>query len=575
MKSIHKFVVFLVSGFSLVPAGLAQTALPMMRLSTAAVSAMNVTAGTNPTPQTIQIFNAGGGTLSPAVSSSATWLQGSVGAAVACTSPFAGTCLPLTVTYNTAALAAGTYTGFLSVSDPNAVDSPQTVSVTVTILGYGAPAGLTLFTAPGGTATATVNTHAMVTAQASTATGGNWLTVSLSGSGSYSFYYPYQVKATAQPGQGPGAYSGSVQISGSNTASDNATIPVTLNVTTSPIAQVTPAAISLIAGTGGQASQTLSVANAGQGALTLSGATPTVTTGTGWLTATVTASTVTVTANTAGLQPGGYQGSVALATNAANNASLTIPVSLFVTAQSGPVIGFGGIVDNTGQPRLAPGDIGVIYGTQLLTGSAAPAVALPLATTLGNVQVLVNGVAAPLYYAAGGQIDFQVPYETAPGTAIIQVVNNGTAGNKVSATIVARAPEILLTGGVGSAPIVVDYTTGALLQQGVFAHAGDTLVVYAIGLGQTSPAATDGAAATSSPLEAIGPPISATLTGSTPFSPSAVVTPLFVGLTPGFAGLYQINLTIPATFPVPAGNLVTLSLNINGVNSAPVQFSMQ
>ncbi len=576
MKRIHKSFVFLLSVTSMLSIAMAQTSVPEMRLSTAAIGPLNISPGGNPPAQTIQIYNVGGGSLTPTVSSSASWLQASIGTAVACVTPLTGTCLPINITYNTAALATGTYTGFLSVSDPNAIDSPQTISVTVSVVAFGAPSGIQLYAAPdGGTATATINTHAVAVTQPSTASGGNWLAVSLTGNGSYGFYYPYQVKVTTQSGQVPGTYTGSVKISGSNTASDNTTIPVTLNVTTAPIAQLSSSSVSLFAGLGGQASQTINVANGGQGALTLTGATPAVTSGSGWLTASVSASSVTITANAASLQPGGYQGSVTLATNAANNAALVIPVNLFVTAQVGPQIGFGGIVDNTGQAPIAPGDIAVAYGTQFVTGSPAPATALPLPTNLGNVQVLVNGVAAPLYFTSAGQIDFQVPYATPAGTATVQVVGNGTPGNKVSVQVAARAPKILLEGGFGSFPIIVDYTTGAQLQSNVTAHPGDTLVIYAIGLGQTSPAATDGAAATGSPLLEVSGPVTLALAGTSPFSQSVSVTPSFVGLAPGFAGLYQVNAQIPASYVAPAGGLVSLTLTVNGTASLPVQIAVQ
>jgi uncharacterized protein (TIGR03437 family) len=464
------------------------------------------------------------------------------------------------------------------VADPNAVDSPQTISSTVTVISYGAPGGITLYAAPdGGTATATVNTHGAASVQASTATGGNWLTVSLSGSGSYSFFYPYQVKATTQTGQVAGTYTGSVQITGANTASDNQTIPVTLNVTADPIAQLSASSVSLFAGVGTQAAAAVSVANGGQGSLTLTGATPAVTTGAGWLSATVSATTVTIVADATSLQPGGYQGSVALTTNAANNAQLVIPVNLFVTSQTGPLIGFGGIVDNTGKAPISPGDIAVAYGTQFTTGIPAAASALPLSTNLSGVQVLVNSVFAPLYYTSGGQIDFQIPYATATGSAVVQVLNNGVPGNKVSVQIVPRAPKILLEGGSGSFPIIVDYMASAVtqLQSTIPAHPGDTLVIYAIGLGQTTPAAVDGAAASGSPLMQIAPPVSVTLSGSSPFAASTVITPSFVGLAPGFVGLYQINATIPSSYVPPAGNSVTLSLSIDGAASLPVQITVQ
>ncbi len=550
---------------------------PIMRLSTAAITAGQVAAGATVPAQTVQIYNIGTGTLAPVVSSGATWLQAALGPAAACVAPLTGSCLPINVTFNTASLAAGTYTGFLSVSDPGAIDSPQTISVTLTIIGYGAPGGITLYAAPGGgIASTTIHTHSLAAIQPSTASGGNWLTVALSesGAGTYTFYYPYVVTATTQSGQAAGTYTGSLVVSGSNTAADNQTIPVTLNVTTSPIAQLSPTSVTLLTGPGGQASQTVSIANLGQGALAVSSATPTVTNGSGWLTAVVNSGggSVTITASAASLAPGAYQGSVALAANAANTAALTIPVSLLVTQQSGPQIGYGGVVDNAGRAPIAPGDIAVVYGAQLSPGTSS-ATTLPLPTSLGGVEVLINGVASPLFFTSAGQIDFQLPYETQPGTATVQVSDNGTLSNIVSVQVASRAPSILVYGA--GLPIIVDYNTGKLYASGVSFAPGDTLVIYAIGLGQTSPAAVTGAAASGSTLETIPPPIEVMLGGSSPFDSTIQITPSFVGLAPNFVGLYQINATIPASYVPPAGNQATLSLNIQSAGSQPVSITVQ
>ena len=562
--------------FSFTSALFAQsTSTPMLRLSTAAVVPASVAVGASPAAQTIQIYNAGGGTLNPTVLSSVPWATAAIGKSVGCTIAKSGECLPLTVTFNTAALTAGTYTGFLSVSDPNAIDSPQTISVTVTLNGYVTNAPVTLYAAPGGgMASFNFGTHSAVAAQASTASGGNWLKVELAeaGNGSYSFYFPYQATVTTQTGQGVGAYTGSVVITGSNTAADNVTIPVTLNVTASPIAQLSATSLTLLAGQGAQASQTISVANAGEGSLTVSGATASVTTGSGWLSATAASNgLVTVTANSASLQPGGYQGSVTIVTNAANGASLNVPVSFLATQQSGPLIGFGGVVDNVGRAPVAPGDIAVAYGAAFTANAAMNASAVPLPTNLGGTQVLVNGAAVPLYFTSIGQIDFQMPYEIPPGLATVQVVNNGTAGNTVSVTVAARYPDILEQGN--GAPVIVDFNTGKVLGAGVSASPGDTLVIYAIGLGQTTPAAVTGAAPTASPLEVILPPASVMLGGG--FFQTEQIVPEFIGLAPGYAGLYQINFTIPSNFVPPTGNQVSLSINVQGTATPPVTISIQ
>lgn len=553
-----------------------------MRLSTAALNVPAIASGTNAASQTVEIYNAGTGTLSPSVSSSATWLTPTVGAQVTCpTGTFTGNCLPLNLTFNTAALAAGTYTGIVSISDPNAVDSPQTVAVVLTVVGFVSKTPIQLYAAPnGGTATATLNTHGVVNAQASTASGGNWLTVSLSGNGSFDFYYPYQVKVTTQSSQTAGNYTGSIAISGGNTASDNVTVPVNLTVTTSPIAQLSTTAVTLVGGVNAQPASVVSIANTGQGSLTVNSATPTTTTGSGWLTATLASGggSVTITANTASLQPGLYQGSVAIDTNAVNNSSLIIPVSLLVTTQSGPLINIGGVVDNAiGKTPVAPGDIAAAYGSQFSSADLTFAESVPLPTTLSNVQVLVNNLAAPLYYTSTGQIDFQIPYETPVGTVAVQVINNGVAGNKVSVPVVARQPRVLVF--PGNVPIIVDYNTGKIpvstttLLPNQPAVPGDTLVIYCIGLGQTTPAAVTGASPTASPLQSVSSPVMVTLGGG--FSATTQLTPSFAGLAPGFVGLYQVNVTIPSTYVPPAGGDVGLTLSMQGAAALPLTISIQ
>jgi uncharacterized protein (TIGR03437 family) len=51
------------------------------------------------------------------------------------------------------------------------------------------------------------------------------------------------------------------------------------------------------------------------------------------------------------------------------------------------------------------------------------------------------------------------------------------------------------------------------------------------------------------------------------------VAPLFAGLTPGFVGLYQINVVIPDSSP--RGELVPLLIDVNGVPSNVVYIAVQ
>lgn len=553
-------------------------AAPMMRMSTAAVQ-VDVSAGSNAPAQAVELYNIGSGTLNPTAIAGASWLQASIGAQTSCAVSPNGQCLPLSLVFSTSSLAAGTYTAFVSVSDPNAVDSPQTISVVVNV--ETVPSTLTLYAAPGGgVATATIDPKSVVSVQPSVGGGGNWLSVAAQGT-TQGAYYPYLVSATTQTNQGPGAYAGTILVSGSNYAPDNHTIEVTLNVTASPIAQLSASMVNLTASTGASSTGYVAVANAGQGSLTVSGATAAVTNGSGWLSATAASSgLVAITASAASLPPGLYVGSVALSTNAVNNADLTIPVNFLVTRQTGPLIGFGGVVDNAvASGTVAPGDIAVAYGIQFTTSAPGGPTTLPLATSFNNVQITVNGTPAPLYFTSAGQIDFEVPFGTPPGTAIVQVIDNNQPGNSVSVTIAERAPKILVFGG--GTPIIVNYSDGSIpsetftLLKSHAAHPGDTLIIYAIGLGQTDPEATTGAAATNPPLLEIDPPVTVTLGGG--FSPTTTITPLFTGLAPGFVGLYQINVTLPENVPTGSSSnnySVPLMMDVQGASTPPVYIAI-
>ena len=84
---------------------------------------------------------------------------------------------------------------------------------------------------------------------------------------------------------------------------------------------------------------------------------------------------------------------------------------------------------------------------------------------------------------------------------------------------------------------------------------GDVLVIYLTGLGATAPAVIEGEAAPSSPLAVAVERPSVTLGGrSLPVE--------YAGLTPGLAGVYQINVRV--TDDVPAGLNVPLRIEQSG-----------
>ncbi len=240
----------------------------------------------------------------------------------------------------------------------------------------------------------------------------------------------YIVQVTAQNGQAPGSYTGSVVLTGANPA-DNQTIAVTLNVTSSPIVQPITAPVLLTGFAGGASATTpVSFNNIGAGALAITAASASSSTGS-FLSASVSsANVVTVTAAPGSLSPGFYTGTVTITSNAANNSQISVPIVFTVEAGGIPVIYSAGITNiaNFAAESAAPGEIVAVFGDQLAPqGTLAQNPGLPpLATTLGTVQVLVNNTPAPLYFVSPGQVNFQLPYEVPIGqVATVQVVSNG------------------------------------------------------------------------------------------------------------------------------------------------------
>ncbi len=212
-------------------------AAPRLGLSTSTLGPINIPTGGNGPNQTVTAYNLGDGSLTLTATSSASWLSATVGSQTACAQAPGG-CYAIAITLNTSSLAAGTYTEYLSVASPGAVDAPQTISVTVNTTGV--PSIVTAYVTPTGSSSPTMifpvftqgtGVKGTVTVQS----GGNWLQFLNGGSGLVVSPAPWLVQVAAQVGQVPGTYMGSIVITGSSVPSDNKTINVTMIVTSGPI----------------------------------------------------------------------------------------------------------------------------------------------------------------------------------------------------------------------------------------------------------------------------------------------------------------------------------------------------
>jgi uncharacterized protein (TIGR03437 family) len=187
---------------------------------------------------------------------------------------------------------------------------------------------------------------------------------------------------------------------------------------------------------------------------------------------------------------------------------------------------------------IAPGELLTLYGTNLAAAlTIAPGT--PFTTSLGGVQVTVNGLAAPLYYVSQTQISAIVPYGITGSIAQVQVNNNGTLSNAVSMFTNTTAPGIFTVppGGLGYGAIL--HQDGNLVTNRNPAQIGETVSVFVTGLGAVTPTIADGAAGPAGVL-------SFTTNTITAYVGATKATVTFSGLAPQLAGLYQVNVTIPS-----------------------------
>lgn len=553
-------------------------AVPILRLENSAVGPVSVAVGQNGPQQIVEAYNTGDGQLNLALSASEEWLAPAVGALRPCADR-PGNCVPLNVALNTAALTRGTYTGTVTVTDPGATDAPQTITVTIQV-GSSIPDEATFYVPPNGAAEELpFETGSELQTNITTQDGGGWLSIVLDGSGTFRFVYPYRLIARNLGGQPEGTYDGTLTIAGSAFPPDNKQVPVTLNVTSEPIVDLVPEEVRMrIAANTFQPQSSVTLVNRGSTGLTINDVQVATDDGGEWLMAENPEGQnfVLLSTDTSMLEPGSYSATLSIDSNAANG-PFEVPVSLELEQQTSPVAGYLGAVNNSAwdQP-IAQGGIASVFGDQFSYMDPEAGTELPLVHTLGGAQVFVNGIEAPLYYGSYGQVNFQMPYEVVPGQARIQIVRDGQAGNVITVEVAQRAPRLIPL-GIGSYGNMVneDGTFPIPVTNGIPsrpAHPGETLVIYAIGFGQTQPAVASGDPAPAvEPLARVVP--TPTVFFGTGFTGGVPAAPIFVGLTPGFVGLYQINVTIPAF--VPTGENVPLRIEGPGYVSNTVQLAIE
>ena len=223
-----------------------------------------------------------------------------------------------------------------------------------------------------------------------------------------------------------------------------------------------------------------------------------------------------------------------------------------------PVITSYGISNSADYGPVSPGALATIIFVPDLAITPASSTAAPFPTSLGGAAVSFNGQAAPLLYVSQGQINVQVPWETAVGNATVTVSVNGMNSNAVTVPVLFAAPGIFFS----TFQSAIQNSDSTLNNPNNPALAGSTIVAYLTGGGPVSPPVASGAPSPANPPSVLTAPYSAMFGSS-----SAVVA--FAGLAPGAVGLVQMNIVVPPAMPT-GDYLLAITVGGSTANTANV-----
>ena len=206
----------------------------------------------------------------------------------------------------------------------------------------------------------------------------------------------------------------------------------------------------------------------------------------------------------------------------------------------------------SGAAQVSPGALASIYGSGFGTDTFLADDGFKWPTTAKGINVKVDGVAAPIYFTSPGQINFQVPWgASTTGTVTVSVLVNGASSNVVNVPVATASPGLFELGDNRAAVLNTDYTVNSPSNP---APAGSAILAYLTGSGPVSPAVKDGVPASDTVLSNVVANKSATIGGQ----PATVI---FAGLAPGFVGLVQMNIAVPAGL---APGVYPLAITIDG-----------
>lgn len=234
-----------------------------------------------------------------------------------------------------------------------------------------------------------------------------------------------------------------------------------------------------------------------------------------------------------------------------------------------PALTQGGVINaGSGKAEIASGTWVSVFGTDLAASlrvlGGADVVNGVLPTTLNGAGVTIGGKPAFIGFVSPGQINALVADDAATGDTQIIATNANGQSTPTTATRVALSPAFLpFNDADGKKYVAARHADNSIMAKvGQFpgltttpGKPGEVVVLYGIGFGPTTPSVSSGTV----PTGIASLPNSLTLQiGDIP------VTPLYSGVSPGSAGLYQFNVKIPDSLP---NGDATVVVTLNGATS--------
>ena len=242
----------------------------------------------------------------------------------------------------------------------------------------------------------------------------------------------------------------------------------------------------------------------------------------------------------------------------------TFTVSPATASGPSPAIEQGGVKSGASfQSGIVPNSWIAIQGTNLANTTDTWDKAIvngQLPTSLDGVSVTIGGKPAYVYFVSPTQLNVLAP-DVGTGTMNVTVTNSGTTSAPIASNSQTVSPAFFLWVGKYTVATRQDFTWA--VANGTFAGVttvaakpGDVIILWGTGFGPTTPATPVGVQVPPNAYSTANP-VTVTVGGTN-------ATVYGAALAPGFAGLYQVAIQIPAS--AQDGDLPIVA-TINGAQS--------